>query len=242
MAENKVWSRSASADTAQAVTLGVCGQRSPWDPNFIYTPPNCFKAKLTDGAKFTQWAVSKPGAAGSSPVAPRTAPIVPQSAPGRAPVGTFNGTDQDALARCMAEDPGACLVTVPGLAECVRTAKQCNAAALTPTASHPTRAPSARSSTPPVPSPLDIGGRAAAAFGVPVQDVHVSIGSSNNTSGKTVPSAGPQPEDGAVWTVKSEAMTKGLSVPGTVVRGFRATYSAASGRLLDACWGQMCAR
>ncbi|WP_260609812.1 hypothetical protein [Streptomyces sp. WAC06614] len=245
MAENKTWSRSATADTAQAVTLGICGQKSPWDPNFTYAPPNCFNAKLTDNTKFTQWTVSKPGAAGSSPVAPRTAPFVPQSAPGRvdpAPVGTFNGTDQGALARCMAEDPNSCLATVPGLAECVRTAKQCNAAALTPTASRPTHAPSARSATPPLPSPVEIRGRAAAAFGVPVQDVHVSTGSSRDTAGKTAPSADPQPEAGAVWTVESQATTKGLSARGTAVRGFRATYSAVSGQLLDACWGQMCAR
>ncbi|MEU3724314.1 hypothetical protein [Streptomyces sp. NPDC031705] len=154
----------------------------------------------------------------------------------------FNGADQGALARCMAEDPGTCLTAVPGLAECVRTAKQCNAAALTPTASRPTYAPSARYTEPSPPSPVNIRGRAAGAFGVPEQDVHVSTGSSGNTSGKRVPSAGPQLEAGAVWTVESQAMTKGLSARGTAVHGFRATYSAASGQLLDACWGQMCAR
>ncbi|MEU3725868.1 hypothetical protein AB0E73_24545, partial [Streptomyces sp. NPDC031705] len=101
MAENKTWSRSATADTAQAVTLGVCGQKSPWDPNFTYAPPNCFNAKLTDSAKFTQWAVSKPGPAGSSLAAPRNGALAAPSAPGpgaRAPRGMVQGAPHGAHA------------------------------------------------------------------------------------------------------------------------------------------------
>lgn len=224
MAENKTWYRAATADTAQVTTLGICGKSRdiPSDPTAVYTAPYCFKAKLTDGTKFTQWSASKPG--------PTTlATLLPAPVPS---TGTLNGVDQEALSQCIANAPDSCLTSVPGLSACVQTAKVCNAAALQPS---PETAPLASS----VPVSVDdIGVRAAASFGVAKDTLRV-------TTATTLPAPAGTAElalqlAAAVVTVESSASTRGLEQRGLTFSGFRATYSAATGQLLDACWGQMC--
>ncbi|MFG2997019.1 hypothetical protein [Streptomyces sp. NPDC048340] len=58
------------------------------------------------------------------------------------------------------------------------------------------------------------------------------------TFGLSFPS--PAASDTNVVTVESSAPNHGLEQRGLTFGGFRATYSASTGQLLDACWGQMC--
>ncbi|MEU2389624.1 hypothetical protein [Streptomyces sp. NPDC007369] len=228
MAENKAWSRASIADTAQVTTLGICGQSKglPSDPTAVYTAPYCFNAKLTDATKFTQWTVSKPGTTTS-----QASPLPPQS------TGTFNGVDQKALSRCLATDPDACLTSVPGLSACVQTAKVCNAAAL-----HSVPRSSARGADSAPGEVADIGARAAASFGVAQNTVRVTTGTRAPGATATfgLSSQSPAAADTAVVTVESSAPNHGLEQRGLTFEGFRATYSASTGQLMDACWGQMC--
>ncbi|MFD6879819.1 MULTISPECIES: hypothetical protein [unclassified Streptomyces] len=226
MAENKAWSRAAAADTAQVTTRGICGQSKglPSDPTAVYAAPYCFNAKLTDATTFTQWIVSKPG-----PTTARPAPLPVPAA------GKFNGVDQKALSRCLATDPDSCLASVPGLASCVQTAKLCNAAALE-------QAPSSERAGTPAGKPADFQARAAAAFGVPRETLRFSAGSPPPAAGKAVDRGNrtSAAADAEVVTVESSAPNHGLEHRGLTFQGFRATYSASTGRLLDACWGQSC--
>lgn len=227
MSENKAWSRAASADTAQVATLGICGQPQglPGNPTAVYTAPYCFNTKLTDSTTFTEWTVSKPG-----PTQTRPAPVPPES------TGTFNGVDQKALSRCLATDPETCLTTVPGLAACVQTAKVCNAAV--PQSTRRSSARADKSAT----APGDIGARAAASFGVARETLHVTTSIlPPQAGGASRPSMqGSAIADSAVVTVESPAPNHGLEQRGLTFQGFRATYSATTGQLLDACWGQLC--
>ncbi|WP_406514032.1 hypothetical protein [Streptomyces sp. NBC_00161] len=227
MAENKAWSRAATADTAQVATLGICGQSKglPSDPTAVYTAPYCFNTKLTDATKFTQWTVSKPGTTTS-----QASPLPPQS------TGTLNGVDQKALSRCLAADPDACLTSVPGLSACVQTAKVCNAAALQSAPRSSGRADSTPGEA------ADIGARAAASFGVAQNTLRVTTGTRAPGATATfgLSSQSPAAADTAVVTVESSAPSHGLEQRGLTFQGFRATYSASTGQLLDACWGQLC--
>ncbi|MFD9374610.1 hypothetical protein ACFWBH_03555 [Streptomyces sp. NPDC059999] len=226
MGENKAWSRAASSDTARVTTLGICGQSKglPSDPSAVYTAPYCFNAKLTDATTFTQWIVSKPG------------PTTTRSTRLPAPVtGVLHGVDQKALARCMATDPDSCLASVPGLASCVQTATLCNAAAAQRSTSSERPGTSAA-------RPTDIRARAAAAFGVPQEAIRLAVSPPPPGTGNALGNVNQvrATADSEVVTVESPAPTHGLEQRGLTFRGFRATYSAATGQLLDACWGQSC--
>ncbi|WP_229328300.1 hypothetical protein [Streptomyces sp. UNOC14_S4] len=233
MAENKTWYRADTANTAQVATLGVCGQDMPWvNPPRKYQPPYCFNTKLTDGSKFTQWNVSKPGPAPSP--APPSAATLAAPRPSVVPTAkTVNGVDQETLARCMANSPDSCLDSVPGLTDCIRTSRICNTAA-----AKPRTGLSAPARTAPA-IEADIRKRAAESFGVREHDLHISpTGKEGIARLSSAPASAHS--DQATWTVESSAETHGLERRGLTFRGFRATYSAATGQLLDACWGRMC--
>ncbi|MGQ4358644.1 hypothetical protein [Streptomyces sp. SAS_272] len=78
--------------------------------------------------------------------------------------------------------------------------------------------------------------RAAASFGVPAQALDITSAESTATA---LSASGSASTD-AVWTVESSSSTHGLEQRDRLFHGFRATYSAVTGRLLDACWGTMC--
>ncbi|WP_435217673.1 hypothetical protein [Streptomyces sp. bgisy034] len=233
LAENKTWYRAATANTAQVASLGLCGQGS--------TAPYCFDMQLTDNTTFTQLAVAKPGpatlqAADVSADIKQDVPSGQSPSAGTAPTvtrATYNGVDQTALAACMAQDPASCLTTVPGLAQCIQTVQQCNAAALATKDTDAARAPASNASGA---SREQILEQAAASFDVPAQALDITSADSAATS---LSATGPGSTD-AVWTVESSSSTHGLEQRGRLFHGFQATYSAVTGRLLNACWGTMC--
>lgn len=211
---NQTWQRVDSSNTAKIITLGTCSATKK--------PPNCFNAKLTDATSFTQWTVGKPRKAPPAPAASaeaqphRTSELPPE----------FNGVDQHALQDCLEHDAADCLTTVPGLSDCVLTTRVCNAAALE-------SAPSTTRTTAVDISASSIRERAAAAFDVDPQDMRV-VGSPR-AEGVSVADTSPQ-----TWTVESAQTTPGLEHQGRSFKGFRAVYSAHTGQLLEACWGQLC--
>jgi hypothetical protein len=215
---NKTWNRvqpSQGGTVSKVISLGVCGKERK--------APYCFTARMTGGDYFTQWTVSKPGP--TTAAAPQTTilPMTPSKV-GDEPQ-TFNGVDQQALQQCLAQDPDTCLSTVPGLADCVVTARMCNAAGL-----QSNEVFAARSET----ESMDrdsIRDLAAASFSVTPEDVTFT----NAASPRSAADA-----DGAVWTVTSSQSTPGLESGAGIYHGFRATYSARTGQLLEACWGDMC--
>ncbi|MEU9143995.1 hypothetical protein [Streptomyces sp. NPDC048349] len=148
----------------------------------------------------------------------------------------LNGVDQKALSRCLATDPDTCLTSVPGLSACVQTAKVCNAAALQSAPRSSARMDSAPGNT------AGIGARAAESFGVAQNTLRVTTETRTLGAAATFglglqsPTAG----DTAVVTVESSSPNHGLEQHGLTFQGFRATYSAGTGQLLEACWGQMC--
>ncbi|WP_245173451.1 hypothetical protein [Streptomyces aureus] len=216
MTGNKVWERVATRNVARSVTLPACSSSS--------RPPNCFTTKLTDGTNFAQWTVSKPRQHAVALAAPAAANT---SLP-----ATFNGVDQQALQSCMDDDPDTCLASVPGLAECVTTARICNAAALQHDATADDTTTDADVTA------AGIRDQAAAAFDVPADDLTVA---------PPVLSAGPRisrsegdsSSDGA-WAVTSTHSTPGLHPTDQRFDGFTARYSARTGALLEACWGDLC--
>ncbi|MGI5473321.1 hypothetical protein [Streptomyces sp. CA-132043] len=214
VAEDKAMRRVQSANVAKVNSLGACGS--------AHKPPNCFTAKLTGGSEFAQWAVSKPRKATATAAATRS---LSAATDGHRPLAAspeiFHGVDQQALQQCLAEDPDSCLTTVPGLAECVTTTRLCNAAALE---TRPALA-AARANDSPAVSEPDLRQRAATAFDVAPQQLEVT---------------GPQEAGAGMWTVTSQAHTPGLQPGGEDYAGFRASYSATTGELLEACWGQTC--
>ncbi|MDK1349195.1 hypothetical protein QNO09_39435 [Streptomyces sp. 378] len=223
MTGNKVWQQVATANVAKSVTLPVCST--------THKPPDCFTTKLTDNSKFTQWTVSKPrrqAAAASGP----TAPTHSRDAATAGLPATFNGVDQQALQACLENDPDNCLATVPGLSECVATVRVCNAAAL------PSGGPSEDAAADADVSAADIRARAAAAFDVPSDALAVQP--------PTSPAAlrsHPHEVDisgDAAWTVTSTNSTPGLQRTDRRFDGFTARYSAHTGALLEACWGDLC--
>ncbi|WP_260867963.1 hypothetical protein [Streptomyces sp. SAJ15] len=214
---NRTWHRIKTKNTAKVISLPGCGKQKK--------PPYCFKTRLTGGQSFTQWTVGKPRKQQAVPAAQETAPPAP-TVSGSVP-RVFNGVDQRALQQCLAKDPDACLNTVPGLSRCVRTARVCNATALhaVPSSADPV-APAGVSAS-------AVRARAAASFAVAPEGV--SVTSARTPAEFPVASVGPR-----VWTVKSSHTTPGLEKRGLRFTGFRATYSAQTGQLLEACWGQMC--
>ncbi|MFK4070466.1 hypothetical protein [Streptomyces sp. NPDC029674] len=230
--ENRTWKRVESRNTARSVTLPACGAS--------HKPPNCFTTKLTNATSFTQWSASKPrrqAAALAGPAAAvRSAPAAKPASRGTAPEpDVFNGVDQKALQACMEQDPDACLETVPGLADCVVSARLCNAAALPDT---PQPAPQEEGEGEQV-TATQIRERAASAFDVNAGDVIVTASPAQRT-GLASASRGDGYGSDEVWTVSSRQSTPGLQHSDQRFDGFTARYSAATGALLDACWGQTC--
>lgn len=214
---NNTWRRVKNENTAKVVSLPQCSATKK--------PPNCFKTRLsTDGAVFNQWTVSKPRRATPAKAAAHDArpqtPLGPKAQPAQ-----FNGVDQTALQNCLVEDADSCLATVPGLAECVRTTRVCNAAALETDAT--SAEPDAEVDS------ASIKERAATAFDVDPQQI--SVGAPNPA--KQVPAAFT---DHSLLAVTSSAATPGLRPNGQSYEGFQATYSRTSGDLIEACWGDMC--
>lgn len=227
MTGNKVWQQVATPNVAKSVTLPVCST--------THTPPNCFTTKLTDNSKFTQWTVSKPrrqAAATASPAAATAAPTHSRDAAAAGLPATFNGVDQQALQACLENDPDSCLASVPGLSECVVTVRVCNAAAV------PSGGPSEEAAAADI-SASDIRARAAAAFGVPSDALAVKPPTSPSAL-KAHPHAADSNSGDAAWTVTSTSSTPGLQRTDRRFDGFTARYSAHTGALLEACWGDLC--
>ncbi|MFF8939624.1 hypothetical protein ACF08O_33975 [Streptomyces paradoxus] len=227
MTGNKVWQQVATPNVAKSVTLPVCST--------THKPPNCFTTKLTDNSKFTQWTVSKPrrqAAATASPAAATAAPTHSRDAAAAGLPATFNGVDQQALQACLENDPDSCLASVPGLSECVVTIRVCNAAAV------PSGGPSEEAAAADI-SASDIRARAAAAFGVPSDALAVKPPTSPSAL-KAHPHAADNSSGDAAWTVTSTSSTPGLQRTDRRFDGFTARYSAHTGALLEACWGDLC--
>ncbi|KOG07737.1 hypothetical protein ADK35_43790 [Streptomyces viridochromogenes] len=227
MTGNKAWQQVATANVAKSVTLPVCST--------THKPPNCFTTKLTDNTKFTQWTVSKPRRQAAAAASPAAAPAARSDGPD-GPVAslpaTFNGVDQQALQACLENDPDSCLATVPGLSECVVTLRVCNAAAL-PSGGVSEDAPAGADV-----SAADIRARAAAAFDVPGDALAVEPPAS--PAGLKTRSNAANAHGDAAWTVTSTSSTPGLQRTDRRFEGFTARYSAQTGALLEACWGDLC--
>lgn len=221
MTGNKVWQQVATANVAKSVTLPVCSAS--------HKPPNCFTTKLTDNSKFTQWTLSKPRQQAAA--APAAATQSRDAAVADLPA-TFNGVDQQALQACLENDPDNCLGTVPGLSECVATIRICNAAAL------PSAGEAEDAGADVDVSAADIRARAAAAFDVPGDSVAVEPPVAPAVLKKRSNAA-----DGSgdtAWKVTSTSPTPGLQRTDRRFDGFTARYSAHTGALLEACWGDLC--
>ncbi|MFJ6904031.1 hypothetical protein [Streptomyces griseoluteus] len=229
MTGNKVWQQVATANVAKSVTLPACSAS--------HKPPTCFTTKLTDNSKFTQWTASKPRrqtAAVSSPTTLTAAPAAGQAATRASGLpATFNGVDQQALQSCMATDPDSCLATVPGLSECVVTVRVCNAAALS------SGEPSADTKPDTGVSAGDVRERAAAAFDVPGDSLTIKPPASPAGALQARSHAAAERAE-ASWTVTSTSPTRGLQHTDRRFDGFTAHYSARTGALLEACWGDLC--
>ncbi|MGC4973479.1 hypothetical protein ACLQ2D_11280 [Streptomyces sp. DT199] len=228
MTGNKVWQQVATPNVAKSVTLPVCST--------THKPPNCFTTKLIDNSKFTQWAVGKPrrqAAAAGSPAAVPAALTHSRKAAAAGLPATFNGVDQQALQACLETDPDNCLTTVPGLSECVVTVRVCNAAAL------PSGGTSEDAAAGADVSATDIRARAAAAFDVPGDALAVEPPASPAAL-KAHSNAADSTSGDAAWTVTSTSSTPGLQRTDRRFDGFTARYSAHTGALLEACWGDLC--
>lgn len=231
---NGTWRRTRLVNVA-AFPANICGQPDPrsilaGEPN---TPPYCFTTQLTprvsnlpsSPTEVDRIQLGKPatGALALRPVTPQ--PVTPQ-----ATTASVNGVDQRQLAACMAEDPGRCLDTVPGLAACVQARKVCNVNTRSTlgTKPAPITADTARQrvqtdvhgATRPVSSTMtaaDFGRRTGVTLTVDGgAEIHVVTG------------------DGAVTGFSRRAATN--------LRGYTAVYAAATGDLLYACLGTTCSR
>ncbi|MFJ8364600.1 hypothetical protein [Streptomyces sp. NPDC093984] len=224
MGENKAWKQVATRNVAKSVTLPACSA--------TYKPPSCFTTKLADATNFMQWTVSKPrrqAAALASTDA--TSPAPARRSGVDSLTGTFNGVDQQALQSCLENDPDSCLATVPGLADCVVTVRVCNAAALPPASSGLEDTTGSA-----VVWAADIRAQAAAAFEVPADTLTLTPPTAPAGPKARVRAAGSD----AAWTVTSTGSTPGLQRTDQRFDGFTARYSARTGALLDACWGDLC--
>ncbi|WP_344358210.1 hypothetical protein [Streptomyces gobitricini] len=208
---NKTWRQVATKNTAKVVTLPACSASKK--------PPNCLNAKLTDNTSFAQWTVSKPRKAAAAAAGTTNTFSLMQPPAMHAPV-LYNGVDQTSLQQCLTDEPDRCLNTVPGLAECVQTIRQCNAA--TP--------PSELTGQRRLINEEDVIAQAAVAFHVDPRDVTVTTAAARSAVA----------DDQQVWHVTSAQATPGLRPSGRTYVGFEATYSVFGGQLLEACWGDMC--
>ncbi|MFE0389075.1 hypothetical protein ACFW1F_34150 [Streptomyces bungoensis] len=221
MTENHAWQQVDAPNVARSVTLPVCSTS--------HKPPNCFITKVADSHKFTQWTVSKPRRQPADAAAPSTTATAISGPDDAANLPElFNGVDQEALQTCMEKEPDSCLATVPGLSECVVASRLCNAAALASTAEPNPDTSSAELSA------EYIRARAAAAFHVSAHDIAVDLPASLGG-----PASGHLAVD-STYTVTSTTSTPGLQPTDRRFEGFTASYSAHSGALLEACWGDLC--
>ncbi|MCZ1019769.1 hypothetical protein [Streptomyces noursei] len=220
MSEDKAWHQVASANTAQVISLGTCGTTRK--------PPYCFNAKMSGGASFTQWTAGKPRQATAAKPSLMVGLRNPDGASPRltGQPETPNGVNQQALQQCLRDNPDECLATVPGLAECVTGPRLCNTEAALATAPEVPETSGSLSSE-------DIRQKASASFAV-APDKLTMVGQAQLASFATgMPNS-------RVWTATSSEATPGPDRHGTKFSGFRASYSAATGQLLEACWGQTC--
>ncbi|WNM34963.1 hypothetical protein RKE30_33620 [Streptomyces sp. Li-HN-5-11] len=220
---NQSWHQVATNNVAKVISLPTCSSTDK--------PPYCFNSKLTDNTNFTQWTVSKPRKPAASVAATQAADDPTSWASLLETEGvpaTFNGVDQKALTACLDQDPDSCLQTVPGLSECVQTAQVCNAVAL----QAKPQAMAART-VGDTPSAESLRERAAHSFAVDPQ--HVDLTRSSTTAVRALDAG-----TATTWTVSSRQMTPGLEHDHRRYRGFTAVYSAQTGQLLEACWGEMC--
>ncbi|MEU5094504.1 hypothetical protein [Streptomyces sp. NPDC020996] len=220
---NKSWHQVATKNVAKVLSLPTCSSTNK--------PPYCFKSKLTDNTDFTQWTASKPRKPAPSVTPTRAAAGLSSWASLRQSEGIpadVNGVDQNALSACLDRDPDSCLQKVPGLAECVRTADVCNAIAR-----HAKPQATTARADDDAPSATSLRERAARSFAVDPQQISLTRSS---TTDERALSSGSE----ATWTVTSRQMTTGLEHDHRLYRGFTAVYSARTGQLLEACWGQMC--
>ncbi|MEV7356849.1 hypothetical protein [Kitasatospora sp. NPDC091276] len=240
MDENKVWGRFAPANTATQLGLGRCGDLRPGStsPN---TAPYCFTAQQTTSTPpppsfpvTTSWNVGKP-LAEPAPIAPVTARTLASPALERPTV--FNGVDQETLHTCLQNTPDACLTTVPGLADCMRTAKQCNV-------DQPATTPRRKGDHVPPAQTADVNVddlklRTAAEFGVPLESLRVRAGIvADDDSGRRT--AARWDADTPLWVVTSDVPTHGRSQAGPRSAGLAAAYAQSTGEFVDACWGSAC--
>ncbi|WP_369185421.1 hypothetical protein [Streptomyces sp. Y1] len=241
MDENKVWGRFAPANTATQLGLGKCGELGP--SGTPYTAPYCFIAQqkanaqpLPSPAGTVSWSVGKPLAA-TGPVAPLSGRSL--AAPALNKPTVFNGVDQGTLHTCLQNTPDACVATVPGLADCLRTAKQCNA-----DQSATTLRRKGNGLPPALAADVNVDDlrlRTAAEFGVPVDSLRVSAGTvADDSSGRRV--AARWDTDTPLWVITSDAPTRGRQQAGSRVEGLAVAYTQATGELVDACWGPACPR
>ncbi|MEV5842770.1 hypothetical protein AB0M32_12450 [Streptomyces sp. NPDC051985] len=220
---NKSWHQVATKNVAKVLSLPACSSTNK--------PPYCFTSKLTDTTTFTQWSASKPRKPTPSVAVTRASAVPSSWASLRQAEGipaVLNGVDQNALSSCLDRDPDSCLQTVPGLAECVRTAHVCNAVALE-------AKPQAMASRAAGDAPSAASLRERAAHSFAVDPRHVDLARSSAAGEQSV---GAKSEP--TWTVSSQQMTPGLEHDHRRYRGFTAVYSARTGQLLEACWGGMC--
>ncbi|GAB7184568.1 hypothetical protein ATKI12_6378 [Kitasatospora sp. Ki12] len=237
MDENKVWARFAPANAATTLGLGKCGDLMPGTTT-PYTAPYCFTAQQNPQPSGTiSWNVAKPltAAVPPAPVAPRgQASSVP--AAGRPNV--FNGVDQDTLHTCLQNTPDACLTTVPGLAECLRTAGHCNTEQTV--ASVRRERDDVTSAAPAAEPSFDsLKLRTATEFGVPVSSLKVSAGTvGDDTSGRRT--AARWAADTPLWVITSDAPTHGRQQAGPSSDGLAVAYTQSTGDIVDACWGAAC--
>ena len=157
-------------------------------------------------------------------------PVTPQPVTPQATTASVNGVDQKQLAACMADDPGRCLDTVPGLAACVQARKVCNTNTRSTLAAKPTpiTADTAR------------------------QRVQTDIRGATRPTSSTMTAADFARRTGVTLTVDGGAeihvVTGDDTVTGfsrraaTTLRGYTAVYAAATGDLLYACLGSTCSR
>ncbi|MCK7627785.1 hypothetical protein MUU72_32625 [Streptomyces sp. RS10V-4] len=222
MSEDKAWHQVASANTAQVISLGTCGATRK--------PPYCFNAKMSGGTSFSQWTAGKPRkGTPTKPSLTTGSRLTAQASPLNTDrPETFNGVNQQALQQCLRDSPDECLAKVPGLAECVTGPRLCNMeAALS--------APPKEAETSGPPSEEDVRQRASASFGVAPDGLTVAGPSKVAGFAAGIP-------DSSVWTATSSEATSGPDRHGAKFSGFRASYSAVTGQLIEACWGQTCQR
>ncbi|MFJ9668810.1 FtsX-like permease family protein [Streptomyces sp. NPDC101219] len=119
------------------------------------------------------------------------------------------------------------------IASLLHTERVCNAAAL------PSGEPSTDTETDAGVSAADVRERAAAAFDVPGDSLTIKPPASPAGALKARSQAAADSAE-ASWTATSTSPTRGLQHTDRRLDGFTAHYSARTGALLKACWGDLC--